>query len=178
LWWAHLSVCLSARISLEPRARSLPILLCMLPVVVAWSSSGKWQNPKGTGQFWGFPSPLSMHCNVFAAKGIIRSLITSCSRRDHSVAATFAANGISWEGGDGSAQCMRSVIYDSIVVVILTVRCGGTVGINQCAVWDKHGDHRTKSVRSQRNCSTWLSVAKYQEELRGGLKNRAVLRQY
>jgi len=33
------SVCLSARISLEPHAPSLPIFLCMLPMSVAWSSS-------------------------------------------------------------------------------------------------------------------------------------------
>ena len=74
-----------------------------------------WRNPKGKGQFWGFSSPLTMHCNVFAAKGIIRSPVTSCSRRDHSDAVAFAANGIGWEGGDGSAQCGRSVIYDWLV---------------------------------------------------------------
>jgi len=76
-------------------------------VHVAWLDpppSG-WQNPKGKGQFWGFSSPLTMHCNA----------IMSCSRRDHSVAAAFAANGIGWEGGDGSAQCRQSVIYDCLV---------------------------------------------------------------
>jgi len=36
----RLSVCLSARISPEPHARSLPNLLCMLPMYVARSSSG------------------------------------------------------------------------------------------------------------------------------------------
>jgi len=35
-----MSVCLSARISPEPHARSLPIFLCMLPMSVARSSSG------------------------------------------------------------------------------------------------------------------------------------------
>ena len=35
-----LSVCLSARLSREPHARSLPNLLCMLPMAVAQSSSG------------------------------------------------------------------------------------------------------------------------------------------
>jgi len=35
-----LCVCLSARISPEPRARSLPNLLCMFPMSVAQSSSG------------------------------------------------------------------------------------------------------------------------------------------
>ena len=61
---------------------------------------------------WG-SSALTMHCNTFAAKGITR-LPTSCSRRDHSVAATFAANGIVREGGDGSAQRGRSVMYDCL----------------------------------------------------------------
>ena len=32
------SVCLSARISLDPHAWSLPIFLCMLPMAVVWSS--------------------------------------------------------------------------------------------------------------------------------------------
>jgi len=36
----RLSVCLSARISLEPHSRSLPNFLCMLPMSMAWSSSG------------------------------------------------------------------------------------------------------------------------------------------
>jgi len=44
LWWVCLSmglsvcvsVCLSARISLKPHARSLPKFLCMLPMSVAW----------------------------------------------------------------------------------------------------------------------------------------------
>ena len=64
---------------------------------------------------WGFSSPLTVHCNAFAAKGIIQSPIASCSRRDHSVAAAFAANGIGREVDDGSAQRGRSVIYDCSV---------------------------------------------------------------
>jgi len=43
------------------------------------------QNPKGKGQFCGFSSPLRMHCNAFAAKGIIQSPITPRSGRNHSV---------------------------------------------------------------------------------------------
>jgi len=58
-----------------------------------------------------------MHCNMFTAEGIIRSPVTSCSRRHHSVAAVFNANGIGWEGGDGSAQCRQSVIYDCLVSI-------------------------------------------------------------
>jgi len=38
---------------------------------------------------------------VLAAKGIIRSPITSCSTRDHSVAAAFAENVIGREGVTG-----------------------------------------------------------------------------
>ena len=57
-----------------------------------------------------------MHYNAFAAKGIIRSPITSCSTRDHSVVAAVAENAIGREGGDGSAQRRRSVIYDCLVL--------------------------------------------------------------
>ena len=70
-----------------------------------------------------------MHYNALAAKGIIISPITSCSTRDHSVTATFAENGIGWEGGDGSAQCGRSVIYDCRVELrALTIQCFAAVG--------------------------------------------------
>jgi len=57
--------------------------------------------PRGRGTFGGFLP----HCNAFAAKGIIRLRITSCSRRDDAIFAVFPANGIDLEGGDGSAQC-------------------------------------------------------------------------
>jgi len=59
-----------------------------------------------------------MHYDALAAKGIIRSPITSCNTRDHSVAAAFAENGIGREGGDGSAQRGRSVIYDCLVLPV------------------------------------------------------------
>jgi len=39
-----MSVCLSARISPEPHAWSLPNFLCMLPMSVTWSSSGTYIN--------------------------------------------------------------------------------------------------------------------------------------
>jgi len=60
-----------------------------------------------------------MRCNVFAAKGIIQLLMTSCRRRDRSVAAAFAAKGISLsaeKGGYESAQRGRSMIYDCLVI--------------------------------------------------------------
>ena len=63
------SVCLSARISPEPHAiRSLPIFLCMLPMAVARSSSGRVTKSQGEGAVLGV-SPLTMHCNAFTAKG-------------------------------------------------------------------------------------------------------------
>ena len=76
-------VCLSARISPEPHARSLPIFLCMLTMAVARSSSGSVTKSQGEGTILRISSPLTMHCNAFAAKWIIQSPITSCSRRDH-----------------------------------------------------------------------------------------------
>ena len=66
-----------------------------------------WQGDeitRGRGSFGGFSYSLTMHCNTFAAKGIIRSPITLCSRRDHSVTAAFVANGIGQEGGNGSTS--------------------------------------------------------------------------
>jgi len=71
--------------------------------------------PTGSGSFGWFSSPLTMHCNALAAKGIIRSPITSCSRTDHSVAAPFVVDGIGREAGDGSVQRGQSVIYDCFV---------------------------------------------------------------
>ena len=51
-------VCLYARISPEPHARSLPIFLCMLPMAVAQSSSGSVTKSKGMGAILGvfFPT--------------------------------------------------------------------------------------------------------------------------
>ena len=42
------------------------------------------ENPRGRA-ILGVSSPLTMHCNAFAANGIIRSPITSCSRRNPSL---------------------------------------------------------------------------------------------
>jgi len=67
-------------------------------MITASPIAGKW-----------FSSPLTMHCNALTAKWIIQSPITSCSTRDHCIAAAFAENGIGWERGDGNAQCGQSV---------------------------------------------------------------------
>jgi len=58
----------------------------------------------GRGIFLGKCQKYNNVTAVFAAKGIIQSPITSYSRRDHSVTAALAANGIGREGRDGSAQ--------------------------------------------------------------------------
>jgi len=69
------------------------------------------ENPRGRGNFGVFPP--YWQCIV------MRSLqIMSCSSRtDHSIAATFAANGISREQGDWSAHRGRSVVWDWLVIV-------------------------------------------------------------
>jgi len=110
-WWRSI-------VMAKPRIWSLPnFCACWL-----WPWLGplpaRWRNSKGNGQFWGFSSPLTMHCNVLAAKEIIwiiGSAITSCSRRDHSIASMFTVNGIGREGGDGNAQHGPNVIYDCLL---------------------------------------------------------------
>jgi len=117
LWWARLSVCLSVYPPgyLRNHTRDLQQFFC-----ACRSSSGRVTKSQGKGQFWGFSSALTMHRNAFAAKRIIQSPITLYNRRDHSVAAAFAANSTGREGDDGthgSAQRGRSVIYDCLVSV-------------------------------------------------------------
>jgi len=61
----------------------------MLPVAVAWSYSGRVTKSQGEGAIPGHSKALAIFAAAgdvaFAAKGIIQSLIASCSRRDHSV---------------------------------------------------------------------------------------------
>jgi len=89
LWWVclsvYLSVCVSARISPEPHSRSLPISLCMLPMTMARSFSVRVTKSQGEWTILGFSSPFTIRCSTFAAKGIIQSPVTSCSRRDNSL---------------------------------------------------------------------------------------------
>jgi len=99
--------------------------LCMLPISVARSSSGMFTIGRIACRREGIFFPTdNAYYNGLAAKGIIRSSLTSCSTRDHSVAAAFAENEIDREGGDGSAQHGRSVIYDCLVMAALRSRCG------------------------------------------------------
>jgi len=57
-------VCLSASISPEPLTHYLYQFLCMLPIVVARSSSGGVMQYQGELAIWGFYSPLTMHCRA------------------------------------------------------------------------------------------------------------------
>jgi len=62
-----LSVCLSARISLEPEVQSLPIFLCMLPMAVARSSSGRVTKSQEDGAILGafFPTDHALYSIAF-----------------------------------------------------------------------------------------------------------------
>jgi len=77
-WWSIVmstSLCLCVCLSVCPwgylrnHTRDLYQLCC---ACYLWPWIGPppagWRNPKGKGQFWWFSSPLTMHCNVFAAK--------------------------------------------------------------------------------------------------------------
>ena len=63
-----LSVCPRAYLR-SPHARSLAIFLCMLPMAVARSSSGRVTKSQREGAVLGVSFPLTLHCNAFAAKG-------------------------------------------------------------------------------------------------------------
>ena len=88
---------------------------------------------KGKGQLWGLSRPFKSignlcccHHRLFAAKGIIQSPITSCSRRDHSDAAAFAANGIDREGVTG-VHGVGKVLWTINCLVILSYFTGDVV---------------------------------------------------
>ena len=70
-------------------------------MAVARSSFGMVTKSQGKGHFWGFSSPLTMHCKAFAAKGIIPYRPGR---------------------GDVSAKRKRDVIYDCLVMVALCNR--------------------------------------------------------
>ena len=46
-----------------------------------------------------------MHCNTFAAKGIIQLSMIPCRRRDHSITAAFTAMGLARKGVTARAKC-------------------------------------------------------------------------
>jgi len=67
-----LSMWLSARISPESHARSLPLFLCVAYVAVDRSSCGRVTKSQGKGSILGFSSPLTVYCkicNTFAQEG-------------------------------------------------------------------------------------------------------------
>ena len=97
LSWARLCVCLSVcpRAYLRSHTRDLyQIFLCMLPMPVAQSSSGRVMKSQGEGAVLGVFLPIGKHRKAFAAKAIIPYRPGR---------------------GYGSAQRGRSVIYDCLV---------------------------------------------------------------
>jgi len=75
LWWVCLSVSLSARISPEPHARSLPIFLCTLPMDVDRSSSGRMTKSQGEGAILGVVRPIQKHWQSSLQPSLPRSLL-------------------------------------------------------------------------------------------------------
>jgi len=73
------SICPSGYLRNNTRDLTIFSVCCLWP----WLGPppAEWRNPKGKGLFWGFSSPLTMHCNAFARKGTTWTPITSCSRR-------------------------------------------------------------------------------------------------
>jgi len=66
-----LCVCLSIR---EHISGAIRAIFTKKIVHVAYGR-GSVTKSQGKGQFWGFSSPLTMHCNAFAAKGIGRERV-------------------------------------------------------------------------------------------------------
>jgi len=88
LWWACLCVCLSASISLGPHAvfTNFSVHVAYGRCAVVRSSSSRVT--KSQGQFWGVIQSIQKHWQSLLQPRvcwIIQLLITSCSRRDHSV---------------------------------------------------------------------------------------------
>jgi len=59
-------VCVSAcrRGYLRNHTRDLYQFLCMLPIAMARSFSGRVTKSQGEGEFWGFSCPFTMHCTA------------------------------------------------------------------------------------------------------------------
>ena len=71
-----LSVCLSVREHISRTTRAIfTKFLCMFPMTLTRSFSGRVTKSQGKGAILGVflsTDPLTMHCNAFAAKGIIQ----------------------------------------------------------------------------------------------------------
>jgi len=97
-----LSVCLSVRQDISGTTRAIfTKFLCVLPMSVARSSSSMFTIGCIAYRREGFSSPLPMHYSALAAKGTIRSPVTSCITRDHSVAARLLKMGSAGKGVTG-----------------------------------------------------------------------------
>ena len=94
----------------ELHARSLPDLLCMLPMSVA-RSSGMLTIGRIAYRREGVFFPIDNALTRSLQKGSFDRQY-NVMQHNHSVAAVFAENGIGREGGDGSAQ--RGRIYDCL----------------------------------------------------------------
>jgi len=77
-------------------------LILILPSDGGWKAESTWDK-----------QAVHLHC--------VAPIWHRHCTRDHSIAAAFAANGIGREGGDGSAQRGRSVIYDCLVCGLFVV---------------------------------------------------------
>jgi len=77
LWWVRLCVCFCAFVCLSAwlsvredisgttRAIFANLCACFLCPWLGRPPTG-WRNPKGKRQFWGFSSPLTMHCTTYS----------------------------------------------------------------------------------------------------------------
>ena len=98
-----LSACLSVRQNISGTTHTIFTKFCAC-CLCPWLGPppAGWRNFNGKGKFWGFSSPLTMHCNAFAANNVMQQQ-NGPFRRCR-------------EGGHGSAlQHGRSVIYDCLV---------------------------------------------------------------
>ena len=106
LWWVRLCVC----VCLSVCPRSLPIFLWMLPITVARFSSASLRNSKGKEHFWGFSSPMTMHCTAEHLGHAKRLNLSWCR--------------LGWWVGLSGTVCY--------VVVTIPEREGATLGENIC----------------------------------------------
>ena len=108
---------------------TLPIFLCMLPMAVARSSSGRVMKSQGEGAILdvcpGHSKALAIFAAAsapaFAAEVIIQSPITSCSRRDYSVCQASANSNLE------NSECRRCGV--SAVKGLMGVYSAGEVSI-------------------------------------------------
>jgi len=80
-----MSVCLSVREDISGTTRAIFInFVCMLPMAVALSSSGRMTKFRGEGAAWGFP-PMTMRCTARHLRSVQKRLNRSRCRLGRSV---------------------------------------------------------------------------------------------